>query len=80
MLTDQGHSFHHYTSDVTISFPVNGRFTEKQADIYNIVLAATRAVYINLKPGANWLDCHKLAERVLLEGLRDLGLISGDID
>ena len=79
MLTDQGHSFHHYTSDVTISFPVNGRFTEKQAQIYNIVLTATRAVFQILRPGVSWLDCHKLAERHLLQGLVDLGLITGDI-
>lgn len=45
MLTDQGHSFHHYCSDVTTSWPVNGKFTEKQAQIYNLVLKASRAVF-----------------------------------
>jgi len=80
MLTDQGHSFHHYCSDVTISFPVNGRFTEKQAAIYNIVLKASRAVFAKLAPGVDWVECHKLAERTVLSGLVDLGLLTGSID
>lgn len=80
MLTDQGHSFHHYCSDVTISWPVNGRFTQKQAEIYNIVLTASRAVFAKLAPGVDWLECHKLAERITLEGLVKLGCLTGDID
>ena len=44
MLTDQGHQVHHYVSDVTTSFPVNGKFTQKQKEIYNIVLKANRTV------------------------------------
>ena len=80
MLTDQGHSFQHYCSDVTISFPVNGRFTEKQAQIYNIVLKASRAVFQKLKPGTDWIECHKLAERITLEGLVELGMLTGSID
>ena len=79
MLTDQGHSFHHYVSDVTTSFPVNGKFTEKQAQIYNIVLSASRAVFSACKPGVDWVEMHKLAERVTLEGLVKLGLLTGDV-
>lgn len=44
MLADQGHSLHHYTSDVTVSFPVNGKFTQKQANIYNLVHKCKMAV------------------------------------
>ena len=80
MLTDQGHSFHHYCSDVTISFPVNGKFTERQAAIYNIVLKASRAVFAKLAPGVDWIECHKLAERTVLEGLVELGCLTGDIE
>jgi Xaa-Pro dipeptidase len=79
MLTDQGHSLHHYVSDVTVSFPVNGKFTEKQAQIYNIVLKASRAVFSKCAPGVDWLDMHKLAERVTLEGLVELGILEGDV-
>jgi len=66
MLTDQGHSLHHYCSDVTISFPVNGKFTEKQAEIYNIVYNASQAVMHKLAPGIDWVDMHLLAERIIL--------------
>lgn len=51
MLVDQGHSVHHYASDVTSSFPVNGKFTQKQKDIYEIVLKANREVMKVMKPG-----------------------------
>lgn len=80
MLTDQGHSLHHYCSDVTTSFPVNGKFTQKQRDIYSLVLKANRAVFEQLKPGINWTDMHLLAERVILAGLKDLGCLNGDVD
>lgn len=59
---------------------MNGVFTEKQAAIYNIVLRASRRVFAALKPGASWVDLHKLAERTTLEGLVDLGCLTGDID
>ena len=80
MLIDQAHMVHHYCSDITSSFPVNGKFTEKQAAIYNIVLKANREVMKNLKAGTSWVDMHLLAERVILTGLRDLGLVHGDIE
>ena len=80
MLTDQGHQVHHYASDVTISFPVNGKFTKRQKEIYDLVLKCNRAVHDNLKPDISWVDMHLLSERVLLTGLVELGLITGDID
>lgn len=80
VLTDQGHRVHHYISDITISWPVNGKFTQKQREIYSLVLKANRAVMNACKPGVNYRDMHLLAERVLLEGLLELGLVSGDIE
>lgn len=80
MLTDQGHQVHHYVSDVTTSFPVNGKFSQKQKEIYDIVLNANRAVLNSLKPGVVWKDMHLLAEKVTLEGLKKLGLVKGDIN
>jgi Xaa-Pro dipeptidase len=79
MLIDQAHGIHHYCSDITSSFPVNGKFTEKQSNIYNLVLKANRAVMAALRAGVSWVDMHLLAERVILEGLRDLGIVKGDI-
>jgi Xaa-Pro dipeptidase len=58
---------------------VNGKFTEKQAAIYNIVLKANRSVMSHLKPGVSWVDMQLLAERIILEGLLDLSLVHGDI-
>ena len=66
MLTDQGHQVHHYASDVTISFPVNGKFTVKQKHIYDLVLKCNRTVLDALKPGVSWHDMHILSERVML--------------
>ena len=80
MLTDQGHSVHHYTSDVTISFPVNGKFTPKQKDIYDLVLKCNRTVFDVLKPGVSWHAMHLLSERTMLEGMVKLGMLTGDID
>lgn len=80
MLTDQGHSFHHYVSDVTICFPVDGKFTHKQAEIYTLVLKAARNVFQVLKPGVSWVEMHELAERTILSGLKDLGCLNGDVD
>jgi Xaa-Pro dipeptidase len=79
MLIDQAHGVHHYCSDITSSFPVNGKFTEKQSNIYSLVLKANRAVMAALRAGVSWVDMHLLAERVILEGLRDLGIVKGDI-
>ena len=45
-----------------------------------MVLKANRTVMDNLKPGVSWIEMHLLSERVILEGLRDLGLISGDLE
>ena len=65
---------------MTTSWPVNGKFTEKQKHIYEIVLRASRAVFEQLKPGSDWVEMHRLAERVTLSGLKDLGLVTGDVD
>lgn len=80
MLVDQAHGVHHYCSDITSSFPVNGKFTQKQKAIYELVLKANRTVIDHLKPGVTWPDMHLLTERVILTGLAELGLVKGDID
>ena len=68
-----------YTSDITCSFPANGKFTPKQRLIYEAVLASSRAVMKALKPGVSWTDMHLLAERVALEALKAGGLLVGDV-
>ena len=76
---DMGCKLCQYVSDVTSTVPVNGKFTEKQKEIYQIVLNANREVIKNIKPGVFWTDMHLLAEKVILTGLKDLGLLTGDV-
>ena len=75
ILMDMGGLAAGYVSDVTSTVPVSGTFTEEQANIYNIVLEANRAVQKNAKPGVSWTDMHLLAERTILTGLQGLNLL-----
>ena len=65
----------HYCSDHTRTYPVNGKFTDRQRDIYNIVLAAHDRVPEVLKPGMMYTELHRAACLVLAEGLHDVGLV-----
>lgn len=66
LLHDMGGKWYGYCADQAITFPVNGKFTEKQKAIYNAVYEAQKAVLEVLKPGVNWGDMHLLAEKVIL--------------
>jgi len=80
-LLDAGaESVSHYAGDLTSSFPVDGRFTPRQRDIYGLVLRAHLAAVDALKPGVRFREVHLLACRTLAEGLKDLGLMKGDPD
>lgn len=74
-LFDMGAEYFGYGSDVTCSFPVNGKFDADQRAIYEGVLQAQIAVYDMIKPGVSYVDCHKKAEAVILEALVDLGIV-----
>jgi Xaa-Pro dipeptidase len=79
-LNDSGAQYHGYASDITCTFPVNGRFSADQKAIYEAVLAANRAVQEAMRPGVPWPDMHRLSVRVLAEHLRDIGLVRGSVD
>lgn len=79
-LLDMGTEHHCYVSDITCSYPANGKFTKEQADIYQVVLKAQKAVEAEIKPGAEWVSLHLLAEKVILDGLRQLGFLVGSIE
>ncbi|XP_077217115.1 metallopeptidase M24 family protein [Tasmannia lanceolata] len=79
-LLDMGAEYHFYGSDITCSFPVNGKFTSDQCIIYDAVLKAHNAVISTMRPGISWIDMHKLAEEIMLESLKTGGLISGNVD
>lgn len=69
-----------YCSDVTCSYPANGKFTDKQKIVYNAVLRANLAVFDACKPGVSWSDMHILANRIILEDLLAAGILQGSID
>jgi Xaa-Pro aminopeptidase len=69
-----------YASDLTRTFPVNGRFTDRQRAVYQTVLDAQEAAIAALRPGVQYRDVHLTASRVLAEGLKTLGLLKGDVD
>ncbi|KMZ73097.1 Xaa-Pro dipeptidase [Zostera marina] len=79
-LLDMGGEFHFYGSDITCSFPINGKFTSDQCLIYNAVLKSHDAVISKMQPGVNWVDMHKLAERTILESLKTGGILLGNVD
>ncbi len=70
----------YYAGDITRTFPVSGRFTERQKEIYEIVLKTETESIAALRPGVAYRDVHLNANRILLEGLRSLGLVHGDIE
>ena len=82
LLVDAGaESVENYCSDHTRTYPVSGKFTEKQRDIYNIVLAAHQQAPKNMKAGAMYMeDVHRKALTTLAEGLRGVGLINGSAE
>jgi len=80
LLIDAGCELDGYASDITRTFPVNGRFGGPQREVYEIVLAAQRAAIATVKPGASWIAPHEAAVRVLAQGMLDLKLVSGSLD
>ena len=79
-LLDMGGEYHCYASDITCSFPVNGKFTEEQKFVYNAVLDAQYAVFNALKPGVQWVDMHRLALVTMCKHLVDRKILIGTVE
>ena len=77
LLIDAGCELDGYASDITRTFPVNGKFSGPQRDVYELVLAAQAAAIEQVKPGHEWEDPHHAALQVLVQGMLDLGLCNG---
>lgn len=73
-------SEYHYASDITRTVPVGGEFSQRQREIYDIVLAANMAAIEAMKPGILFRDIHLLAGRVIAKGLISLGIMKGNVD
>jgi Xaa-Pro aminopeptidase len=80
LLIDAAGEFHGYAADITRTFPVNGRFSEPQKDVYEIVLAAQSTALAAVRPGNTWNAPHEAALRVITQGLVDLKLLEGEVD
>jgi len=80
VLIDAGCELDCYAADITRTFPVNGRFSTAQRQLYEICLQAQLAAIEAVRPGAHWDAPHAAAVRVLTEGLVALGLLEGSVD
>lgn len=70
----------HYASDFTRTLPVSGKFTQQQQDIYTIVSQANNLAIGLVKPGIAYREVHKAALRLMAQGLKNIGLMKGDVD
>ncbi|HIF50542.1 MAG TPA: Xaa-Pro aminopeptidase [Thiotrichaceae bacterium] len=80
LLIDAGAEYQGYASDITRTFPANGKFSTAQRQAYDLVLASQLAAIEQVKPGNHWNDPHDAAVRVLTEGMIELGILKGDVD
>jgi Xaa-Pro aminopeptidase len=80
LLIDAGCELDGYAADITRTFPVNGRFSTPQRQIYDLVLASQAAALAAVKPGNHWNAPHEAAVRVLAQGFIDYGLCQGTVD
>lgn len=78
VLIDAGAEYECYASDITRTFPINGRFNKAQRAIYELVLRAQHAAIKKVRPGNHWNDPHDAAVRVLTRGMVKLGLLKGE--
>jgi Xaa-Pro aminopeptidase len=80
LLIDAGCEVDSYAADITRTFPVSGKFSPAQRDVYELVLAAQRAAIAQIAPGQPWDAPHEAAVRVLAQGMLDLKLLTGSLD
>lgn len=80
VLVDAGCEFYRLTSDITCTWPADGKFSADQRLVYEAVLSAHTAVLAAMKPGVSWVDMHTLACREILTALQKGGLLEGDVD
>jgi Xaa-Pro aminopeptidase len=79
LLIDAGCELDLYASDITRTFPINGRYTPEQRAVYEVVLEAQHAAIAKVRPGNHWNEPHDAAVRAITQGLVRLGLLKGSI-
>jgi Xaa-Pro aminopeptidase len=80
LLIDAGCELDGYAADITRTFPVNGRYSGAQREVYELVLAAQRAAMDKVRAGNAWNEPHDAAVKVLAQGMLDLKLLAGSLD
>ena len=80
VLIDAGCELNGYAADITRTFPVNGKFSSVQKDVYQLVLSAQAAAINTVQPGNSWNMPHTAALQVLVQGFIDMGLCQGSVD
>ena len=80
VLIDAGAELECYASDISRTFPVNGKYSKEQRALYEIVLAAQYAAIEQVKPGNHWNDPHEAAIKVITQGLIDVGILKGKLE
>lgn len=80
VLIDAGCELEYYASDITRTFPVNGKFSEPQKNIYELVLKSQLAAIEEVKPGNTWNQPHDKTVEVITAGLLELGILKGDLE
>ncbi len=81
LIVDSGaESPEYYASDITRTFPVSGRFTQKQKEIYEIVLKANETSIEFSQPGKKYKDVHLMSAQIIASGLKDAGLMKGNVE
>jgi len=79
LLIDAGGELSGYAADITRTFPINGKFTEPQKLLYQLVLEAKSQVIAAIKPGTNFIKLNTIANECLTKGLVELGILSGNV-
>ncbi len=77
LLIDSGGEYNYYTGDITRTFPVNGKFTKPQAEVYQAVLDVQKFLIDMVKPGIFFKDLHEIGASMLTEAMLELGLLTG---
>ena len=80
LLIDAGAEYDGYASDITRTFPVNGKFSAEQRELYDLVLAAQLEAIDQARAGNQWDDVHDAAVRVAAQGMVDLGILKGNVE
>lgn len=80
VLVDAGAEIGGYAGDITTTFPVSGRFSPAQKQLYELVLKAQQAAIAVIKPGISYEAMHQASSRVITEGLIELGILQGDLE